>query len=85
MDYYPNIDTNTIYSFVFLVKSPEIKPFVEFEKYNKLNYEYGNLYLWRGKLTHKIGTTTLKSGEYRITFQGHLFFDENEKVIKLYF
>jgi hypothetical protein len=85
LDYYPNIDTNTIYSFVFLVESPEIKPFVQFQKYNKLYYEYGNLYLWRGALTHKIGKTTLKSEEYRITFQGHLFFDENEKVIKLYF
>lgn len=85
LDYYPNIDTNTIYSFVFLVKSPGVKPFVEFEDYDKLTYEYGNLYLWRGTLTHKIGKITLKSGEYRITFQGHLFFDETEKVIKLFF
>jgi len=85
LDYYPDIDTNTIYSFVFLVKSPEIKPFIEFENYGKLDYEYGNLYLWKGTLTHKIGNITLKPEEYRITFQGHLFFDETEKVIKLFF
>lgn len=84
LDYHPNIDTNTIYSFAFLVKSPNFKPFVEFEN-SKIYYDYGNLYIWKGTVTHRIGKTILKSGEYRITFQGHLFFDNKEKIIKLFF
>lgn len=84
LNYHPNIDINTIYSFAFLIKSPDFKPFVEF-KDHKMYYGYGNMYLWKGNTTHRIGKTILKSGEYRITFQGHLFFDEKEKVIKMFF
>jgi len=85
LDYYPDIDINTIYSFVSLIKSPDVKSFVEFENHGKMYYDYGNLYLWKGKLTHKIGNIILKPNEYRITLQGHLFFDENQKKIKVYF
>lgn len=85
LDYYPDVDINTIYSFVSLIKSPEIKPFVEFLDYGRMHYEYGNLYLWKGALTHKIGQMCLKPKEYRITLQGHLFFDEDQKCIKLFF
>lgn len=85
LDYYSDIDTDTIYSFVFLVKSPDSKSFVEFESQGRMYYDYCNLYLWKGDLVHKIGNTILKPGEYRITFQGHLFFDEKQNNIKLYF
>ena len=84
LDYHPDIDINTIYSFAFLVKSPDFKPFVEFRN-DKMYYEYGNLHMWKGIETHRIGKNILKSGEYRITFQGHLFFDEKEKIIKMFF
>jgi hypothetical protein len=84
LQYHPDTDVNTIYSFAFLVNSPSCKPFVEFKNY-KMYYEYGNLYMWKGMITHKIGKMFLKKGEYRITFQGHLFYDKKEKNIKLFF
>lgn len=83
-DYYSNVDPNSIYSYVTLVESPNEKPFLDYV-HEKQPYEYTNLYIWKGMMEHRIGTFSLKKNEYRITFQGHLFYDQRDNVIKLYF
>lgn len=83
-DYYSNVDPNTVYSYVTLVESPDEKPFLDYV-HDEQPYEYTNLYIWKGMKDHRIGTFSLKKNEYRITFQGHLFYDKNHNVIKLYF
>lgn len=84
LEYYPRIDPNTIYSYVSLIQSPSEKPFLDY-KSGKKYYDYTNLYIWKGNIDHRIGTFSLNKDEYRITFQGHLFYDADSKNIKLFF
>jgi len=51
----------------------------------KKQYEYGTLHFWSGSITHKIGTFSMNKKQHRITYQGHMYFDEKEKTYKLYF
>jgi hypothetical protein len=82
--YYPYIDTKDIHSFVSLIQSPKIKPFLDY-KFGFKEYEYGSLHFWKGDMIHRIGSFSLDDEEYRITFQGHMFHDRKTDVIKVYF
>lgn len=87
--YYPKVDPKKIYSFISLIKSTTkesshldyVSVFDTFQKH----YRYGDLHFWPGLLKHRIGSFSLKEGEYRITYQGHMYFDEEKKIYKLYF
>lgn len=87
--YYPKLDSKKIYSFISLIKSTTkesahldyVSVFDTFQKH----YRYGDLHFWPGLLKHRIGSFSLEQGECRITYQGHMYFDEQNKIYKLYF
>jgi hypothetical protein len=83
-DFYPHVDTKDIHSFVSLIQSPKIKPFLDY-KFGFKEYEYGSLHFWKGDMVHRIGSFSLDDEEYRITLQGHMFHDRQTDVIKVYF
>jgi len=92
LDYYPNVDENTIRSFVAVIQSSSTPAGLEivFQKpYSHLSenvtYEYGKLYFWHGMIPHRIGSFSLKKDEYRITFQGHFYVEPNTNIVKVYF
>ena len=83
-DYYPYVDPKDIHSFVSLIQSPKIKPFLDY-KFGFKEYEYGSLHFWKGGMVHRIGSFSLDEDEYRMTFQGHMFHDRQTDAIKVYF
>jgi hypothetical protein len=83
-DFYPYVDTKDVHSFVSVIQSPKIKPFLDY-KFGFKEYEYGTLHFWKGDLVHRIGSFSLGDEEYRITFQGHMFHDRQTDIIKVYF
>lgn len=89
LDYYPNVDPKKIYSFLSLIKSttqepPHLEYISIFDTFQKM-YRYGSLHFWPGLLKHRIGSFSLQEDQYRITYQGHMYFDEEKKTYKLYF
>lgn len=86
LDYYQDVDPEKIYSFVSLIKSTSDGSHIEFGDYNlKKYYKFGTLHFWKGLQNHRIGTFSLKDNEFRITYQGHMYFDEKNKTYKMYF
>jgi hypothetical protein len=83
-DYDKNIDKNSIYSYVTVIQSPSEQPFLDYV-FGKQVYEKTKLYIWKGTMDHRIGTFSLSGGEYRITLQGHMFYDKQDKIVKLFF
>lgn len=83
-----NIYHDMIYSFVSPIELPETGGSLEWigslEKEHVMPYEYGKLHIWHGLLRHRIGRHTIKDGESRITFQGHVYIDE-EKLMHVFF
>lgn len=83
-----NIHQDMIYSFVCPIELPKTGGTLEWigslEKENYINYEYGKLHIWHGLLRHRIGRHTIQEDESRITFQGHVYIDE-EKLMHVFF
>jgi hypothetical protein len=87
-EYVANVKNNSVYSFVLLVENIEDLSHLDFkinDTQSIIPYTYGCLHLWNGNIWHRIGSMKLKPNESRITFQGHLYYDEQEKFYKLYF
>lgn len=78
------LDQNRIYSFVSPIVLPKTGGTLEWigalNKENTVVYEYGTLHIWQGLLKHRIGRHTIADGESRITFQGHVYIDENKQM-----
>jgi hypothetical protein len=88
--YAENVDTNSIFSFVILVETPEDTAHLDYKILNSsethtLNYRKNCFHLWNGNLNHRIGSFQLKKDEARITFQGHIYHDKKQNNYKLYF
>lgn len=89
LEYYPKVNIKKIYSFISLIDSsieeiPHLEYKSTFDCFKK-NYEYGTLHFWPGVITHKIGSFKIEKNQYRITYQGHIYFDETNNIYKLYF
>jgi hypothetical protein len=82
------IDQSRIYSYTSPIILPKSGGTLEWvgalNKENTVVYEYGKLHIWQGLLKHRIGRHTIAEGESRITFQGHVYIDNN-KHMNLFF
>jgi len=83
-----NIYQDMIYSFVSPILLPKTGGTLEWigslNKENIMPYEYGKLHIWHGLLKHRIGRHTIADDESRITFQGHVYIDNN-KLMHVFF
>lgn len=91
VDQYVNhVKPETVFSFVILVESPKDTAHLEYKLAGSeepliLEYEKNTFHMWNGSLMHRIGAFRLEENEARITFQGHIYYDEQENYYKIYF
>jgi hypothetical protein len=85
-----NVDQSSVYSFVILVESPKDTAHLDYKLPNTediriLEYQKNTFHMWNGSLMHRIGSFNLEQDERRITFQGHIYYDEKDNYYKIYF
>lgn len=88
--YVSYVKPETVFSFVILVESPKDTAHLDYklagsEETHTLEYEKNAFHMWNGSLMHRIGAFNLEETESRITFQGHIYYDEQENFYKIYF
>ena len=73
-EFYENVDIKSVCSFSSIIEGKS--QYLEYRqngRVQKFDYYRGNLNLWSANVEHRIGCRGLSAGEYRITYQGHLF------------
>jgi hypothetical protein len=76
LNFYNNIPISSIYSFSSIIEGPTNCCYLEYEyndKCSRFDYPAGHLNLWSAVVPHRIGSSSLSIGQYRITYQGHIF------------
>ena len=86
--YKPEADRNNIYSFAIPIILPECGACLDWlgdsSEYFIHNYELGVMSMWHGMVKHRIGAKP-PTDEDRITLQGHVYVNEKDGILKVYF
>ena len=86
--YKPETDKNNIFSFAIPIILPECGACLDWlgdsSEYFIHNYELGVMSMWHGMVKHRIGAKP-PTDEDRITLQGHVYVNEKDGILKVYF
>lgn len=80
----PDIDVNRIISVIIPIQS-DASSHTEFKISDSQTYQAtltpGDILIWPGKVTHRIGCQTIQPGQDRITYQCHIYDDHDRALI----
>ena len=86
--YKPETIRDNIFSFAIPITLPECGACLDWlgdsPNYFSHNYEVGVMSMWHGMVKHRIGVKP-PTEEDRITLQGHVYVNEKDGILKIYF
>ena len=86
--YKPETIKENIFSFAIPILLPECGACLDWlgdsPHYFSHNYELGKMSMWHGMVKHRLGAKP-PTNEDRITLQGHVYVNEKDGILKIYF
>ena len=86
--YKPETIKENIFSFTIPILLPECGACLDWlgdsPHYFSHNYELGKMSMWHGMVKHRLGAKP-PTNEDRITLQGHVYVNEKDGILKIYF
>ena len=86
--YKPETIRENIFSFTIPILLPECGACLDWlgdsPHYFSHNYELGKMSIWHGMVKHRLGAKP-PTNEDRITLQGHVYVNEKDGILKIYF